>query len=49
MNKGFSKNTVEIFGKTLFHYIPDIIKYIDEIQDMRKKKYYTTRFYLCQK
>lgn len=44
MNKGFSKNTVEIFGKTLFHYIPDIMKYIDEIQDMRKKKYYTMRY-----
>ena len=44
MNKGFSKNTVEIFGKTLFHYIPDIMKYIDEIQDMRKKKYYMMRY-----
>ena len=44
MNKGFSKNTLEIFGKTIFHYVPDIMKYIDEIQDIRKRKYYTMRY-----
>lgn len=44
MKKGFSKNTVEIFGKTVFHYVPDIMKYIDEIQDIRKRKYYTMRY-----
>lgn len=44
MNKGFSKNTVEIFGKTLFHYIPDIMKYVDEIKDYRKRKLYPMRY-----
>ena len=44
MKKGFSKNTVEIFGKTVFHYVPDIMKYIDEIQDIRKRKHYTMRY-----
>ncbi len=36
--KRIFKNTVEIFGKTVFHYVPDIMKYIDEIQDIRKEK-----------
>lgn len=44
MKKGFSKNTVEIFEKTVFHYVPDIMKYIDEIQDIRKRKHYTMRY-----
>ena len=30
MKKEFSKNTIEIFAKTMFHYIPEILKYIDE-------------------
>ena len=37
MKKIFSKNTTEVFTKTLFHYVPEILKYIDEIKDPRKK------------
>ena len=37
MKKIFSKNTTEVFVKTLFHYIPEILKYIDEIKDQRRK------------
>lgn len=37
MKKGFSKNTVEIFEKTVFHYVPNIMKYIDETPDIRKR------------
>lgn len=44
MNKGFSKNTVEVFGKALFHYVPNIMKYIDEIKDERKRKVYSMRY-----
>lgn len=44
MNKLFSKNMVEIFGKALFHYVPDIMKYIDEIKDERARKYYSMRY-----
>ena len=40
MNKAFSKNTVEVFGKVLFHYVPDIMKYVDEITDERARKNY---------
>lgn len=44
MKKEFSKNTIEIFTKTMFHYIPEILKYIDEIKDPRKKKEYSMRY-----
>ncbi len=44
MKKEFSKNPVETFGKTLFHYVPDIMKYIDEIKEERIRKYYTMRY-----
>lgn len=44
MKKEFSKNTTEVFTKALFHYIPKIQKYIDEIQDPRKRKDYPMRY-----
>ncbi len=44
MKKEFSKNPVETFGKTLFHYVPNIMKYIDEIKDERTRIYYTMRY-----
>ena len=33
MKNKFSKNTTEVFAKTLFHYVPEILKYIDEIKE----------------
>lgn len=44
MKQEFSKNTAEVFTKTIFHYIPRIQKYIDEIKDPRKRKEYTMRY-----
>ena len=44
MKQGFSKNTTEVFTKTIFHYVPDILKYIDEIKDPRKRLTYTMRY-----
>lgn len=44
MKKEFSKNTTEVFTKTIFHYIPNIQKYIDEIKDPRKRKDYSMRY-----
>ena len=44
MKKEFSKNTTEVFAKTMFHYIPEILKYIDEIKDPRKSCEYTMRY-----
>ena len=44
MKKEFSKNTTEVFTKTLFHYVPEILKYIDEIKDQRKREYYSMRY-----
>lgn len=44
MKKEFSKNTTEVFTKTIFHYIPKIQKYIDEIKDPRKRKDYSMRY-----
>lgn len=44
MKREFSKNTTEVFTKTVFHYIPKIQKYIDEIQDPRKRKDYPMRY-----
>ena len=44
MKKEFSKNTTEVFTKTIFHYIPEILKYIDEIKDPRKKWNYSMRY-----
>ena len=44
MKKEFSKNLVEVFGKALFHYVPEIMNYIDEIEDTRKSCVYTMRY-----
>ena len=44
MKKEFSKNTTEVFAKTIFHYVPEILKYIDEIKDPRKRDYYSMRY-----
>ena len=44
MKNKFSKNTTEVFAKTLFHYVPEILKYIDEIKEPRKKHCYSMRY-----
>ena len=44
MKKEFSNNSVNVFGKTLFHYVPDIMRYIDEIRDARTREYYSMRY-----
>ena len=44
MKKEFSKNTTEVFAKTMFHYIPKILKYIDEIKEPRKSCEYSMRY-----
>lgn len=44
MKKEFSKNTTEVFTKTIFHYVPKILKYIDEIKDPRKGFNYSMRY-----
>ena len=44
MKKEFSKNTTEVFTKTIFHYVPEILKYIDEIKDERKSWNYSMRY-----
>ena len=40
----FSKNTNEVFTKTIFHYVPKILKYIDEIREPRKRHDYSMRY-----
>ena len=44
MKKEFSRNTTEVFMKTIFHYVPEILKYIDEISDPRKRNEYSMRY-----
>ena len=44
MNKAFSKNTTEVFTKTISHYVPEILKYIDEIKEPRKRYDYPMRY-----
>ena len=44
MKKEFSKNTTEVFAKTIFHYVPELLKYIDEIKDPRKRYEYSMRY-----
>ena len=44
MKKEFSKNTTEVFTKTIFHYVPKILKYIDEIKEPRKRHGYSMRY-----
>ena len=44
MKKEFSRNTTEVFMKTIFHYVPEILKYIDEIREPRKRNEYSMRY-----
>ena len=44
MKKEFSKNTTEVFAKTIFHYVPELLKYIDKIKKSRKRYYYLMRY-----
>ena len=44
MKQEFSKNTTEVFAKTIFHYVPEILKYIDEIREPRKRQDYSMRY-----
>src|SRR5699024_6201929 len=44
MKKEFSQNTAEVFSKTIFHYVPKILKYIDEIKEPRKRHDYSMRY-----
>ena len=44
MKKEFSRNTTEVFTKTIFHYVPEILKYIDEIIEPRKRHDYSMRY-----
>ena len=44
MKKEFSKNTTEVFAKTIFHYVPELLKYIDEICEPRKRYDYSMRY-----
>ena len=49
MKMEFSKNTTEVFMKTIFHYVPEILKYIDEIREPRKRNNYSMRYLICQR
>ena len=42
--KNFLTNTTEVFAKTIFHYVPEILKDIDEINDPRKRYDYSMRY-----
>ena len=44
MKREFSKNTTEVFTKTIFHYVPEVLKYIDEIKEPRKRHDYSMRY-----
>ena len=44
MKKEFSKNTTEVFTKSIFHFVPKIIEYVDEIKDERKRQEYSMRY-----
>ena len=44
MKKEFSKNATEVFAKTIFHYVPKLLKYIDEISEPRKRHDYSMRY-----
>ena len=44
MKKEFSKNTIEVFVKTIFHYVSEILRYIDEIKEPRKRYEYSMRY-----
>lgn len=47
--KAIFKNTTEVFTKTIFRYIPQILKYIDEIKEPRKRHNYSMRYLIMQK
>ncbi len=38
--KEISRNLTEVFSRTMFYNVPNILKYIDEIKDGRKRIYY---------
>ena len=42
--KGIFWEYTEVFAKTIFHYVPEMLKYIDEISDPRKRHDYTMRY-----
>lgn len=44
MKREFSSNTTEVLAKTIFHYVPEILRYIDEIEDPRQKFDYSMRY-----
>lgn len=44
MKKEFSKNTTQVFTKTIFHYVPRLLKYIEEIKEPRKRHNYSMRY-----
>lgn len=44
MKKEFSQNTTEVFAKTIFHYVPELLRYIDEIKEPRKSYDYSMRY-----
>ena len=44
MKREFWKNTTEVFTKTIFHYVPELLKYIDEIKEPRKRHEYSMRY-----
>ena len=44
MKREFSKNTTEVFAKTIVHYVPEILRYIDEIREPRKRQKYSMRY-----
>lgn len=41
MKKCFSNNNCESFFKTIFHYVPSLLSYVNEIKDNRKTKKYS--------
>ena len=49
MKREFSKNTTEVFTKTIFHYVPEILKDIDEIKEPRKRYDYLMRYLIISK
>lgn len=44
MKKCFSNNNCESFFKTIFHYVPKVLSYVNEIKDSRKIKKYSMRY-----
>ena len=44
MKREFSKNTTEVFAKTIFHYVPEMLKYIEKIRETKKRHNYSIRY-----